>query len=75
MKVTAKMVVVYLDKKYNGDFAKMYWHISTKQPLDEKDLEKTLEGVNLDDYVTLVDDSYPENLKHVKRPPFVVKRA
>lgn len=72
--ITAKQLLVYLAIKYKGNWDDIYRHIRTKQPLDKEDMEKTLKNVDLNDYIALTDKDYPESLKGLEKPPFVVKR-
>lgn len=72
--ITAKELLVYLTIKYKGSWDAIYRHIKTKQPLDNEDLKKTLENVDLNGFIAMTDDDYPDSLKELEKPPFVVKR-
>ena len=64
-------VLVYLSIIYNGDWNKIYKAILEKQEIDKEKMELTLKDVK-DNYVTLLSPNYPEYLKHIYKPPFVL---
>ena len=64
-------VLVYLSVIYKGDWDKIYEAILNKQPIDKKDLEKILNTVT-DNYITLLNSNYPDSLKQIFKPPFVL---
>lgn len=72
--VNARDLLIYLHIKFDGDWNKTYSFIKTKQKLDKEDMKKTLEGVDMDKYITLHDDDYPERFKAEMKPPFVIER-
>ena len=64
-------ILVALSIKFNGDWDQIYTFISTKQQLDEDEAKKLLKNIN-SKAITLVDAEYPEYLKEIKKPPFVL---
>lgn len=72
--ITAKELLVYLTIKYKGNWDNIYRHIKTRQPLNEEELKKALENVDLNNFIAMTDEDYPESLKGLEKPPFVVKR-
>jgi len=65
-------ILIALYIKYKGDWDKIYQDICKKVYFDFKTY---LAGINLDDYITLLDPDYPEALKHTHKPPFVYERT
>lgn len=72
--ITAKELLVYLTIKYKGKWDDIFYHINTKQPLDREDMAKTLENVDLSNFITMTDDDYPESLKKLEKPPFAIEK-
>ena len=64
-------ILLYLSLKYSGDWNQIYSHISNKEPLDEAEANTILKDVH-SNYITLLDDNYPECLKQLETPPFVI---
>lgn len=78
MKIGEKMkqhdLLVYLTIKYDGDWDKIYNHIKNKVWLDKEDMRKTLAKVDLSDFVTLVDEDYPDKYKTLRKPYFAYRK-
>ena len=68
MENTARNLLIYLDKKNNGDWLKTYADIRDKV-LPEQDFTLDLGDTKV---VTIIDDDYPEELKKALQPPFVI---
>ena len=64
-------ILLYFSLKYNGDFNKIYKAIKEKE-LVSKNLLENIESKIKSKYVTLVDKEYPDCLKHIANPPFVL---
>ena len=67
-------LLVYLTIKYDGDWGKIYNHIKNKVWLDKEDMRKTLAKVDLSDFVTLVDEDYPDKYKTLRKPYFAYRK-
>lgn len=67
-------LLVYLTIKYDGDWDKIYNHIKNKVWLDKEDMRKTLAKVDLSDFVTLVDEDYPDKYKTLRKPYFAYRK-
>ncbi len=63
--------ILYFALKYNGNFEKIYNALRNKEPVDTELFEKLKSKLSCN-YVTLIDDNYPKELKHIKCPPFVL---
>lgn len=53
---------------------KIYNHIKNKVWLDKEDMRKTLSKVDLSDFVTLVDEDYPDKYKTLRKPYFSYRK-
>jgi DNA processing protein len=66
-----KDIIVYLAIKYQGDWNAIYQAIKNKELVDEVTVSETLNNCK-EKYVTIIDDNYPEKLKKIYKPPFVL---
>lgn len=66
--------LVYLTIKYDGDWDEIYNHIKNKVWLDKEDMRKMLAKVDLNDFVTLVDEDYPDKYKTLRKPYFAYRK-
>ena len=64
-------LVLYFSLKYDGDFGKIYQAILDKEPVDEM-LKNALKRKLNCQYTTLFSHDYPECLKQINNPPFVL---
>ena len=69
--MTTREIAIYFSLKYKGDWEKIFNAFSTKEEFDEKEAKKVLATLSTK-AITVFDDEYPENLKSVYRPPFVL---
>ncbi len=70
----ARDIVLTVWALCDGDWQRTFDYIRNKRPMSEELIEETLAGLDKDDYITIVDEDYPENLKKVSKPPFVIAR-
>lgn len=63
-------LLIYLTIKYDGNWDEIYDHIKKQGLLDKEDMRKTLAKVDLSDFVTLVDEDYPDKYKTLRKPYF-----
>lgn len=64
-------ILLYFSLKYQGDFDKIFRALEQKEKVDlnlKEQLFKTLKSR----YTTLISDDYPESLKQINCPPFVL---
>lgn len=64
-------LVLYFSLKYQGDFQKIYNALMNKERVDENlkcELMKQLQC----SYITIFSEGYPQRLKHIDCPPFVL---
>lgn len=66
-----KEILLYYSLKYKGDWKNIYNAISTKEEIDNEEMKLEINKCECN-YVTILDESYPEKLKNCNRPPFVL---
>lgn len=64
-------VLLYLSLKYNGNFKKIYDGLKNKELINGKLYAKLKKQLKYD-YITILDDDYPDSLKDINCPPFVL---
>ncbi len=67
----AREVLIYLSTIYKGDWNKIFEAIFTKKPIDEKEIKEVIKNQK-SKAVTCLDDDYPQQLKPIQKPPFVL---
>ena len=70
----AREILIAIWKKNNGDWDRIYKELREKKYVNEN-YDIYLEGVNASEYITLLDDDYPLDLKISYKPPFVLRRV
>lgn len=68
------LVLIYFAIKYKGYFKDIYNAIKKKEFIEIEELEKIQEKLNTEKIkaITIIDDDYPEPLKLINQPPFVL---
>jgi len=69
--LTGQDILLYFALKHLGDWDKIYASIKNKDRFDEEEfisLKTKLKSF----YITIIDDTYPEYLRHSFKPPFVI---
>ena len=64
-------IILYFSLKYEGDFMRIYNALVQKEQIDDE-LKKELKSKLKSKYITIFDDDYPESLKEINCPPFVL---
>lgn len=64
-------ILIYFAIKYNGEWQKIFDAIKNKESIDDEEILKQVEKVK-NQSITLIDEDYPERLKNVFKPPFVL---
>lgn len=64
-------ILLYFAIKYNGDWNKIYEAIKTKESVNDEDLKEVILN-NKEEYITIISDKYPDCLKSISKPPFVL---
>lgn len=64
-------ILLYFSLKYKGDFELIYKALERKEKVNEK-LQQELIATVKSKYVTMVSKDYPESLKYISCPPFVL---
>lgn len=65
----ARDIIIAIWKKYNGNWERIYQAIANKEEIDA---EEFLKDIDTNNYVTLLDDEYPQDIKQSYKPPFVL---
>ncbi len=71
MAIKARNLIAYLAVKYEQNWNDIYGAIKRKEDVNNEMIEGTLNSLK-GEYVTIIDANYPEELKHIFRPPFVI---
>lgn len=66
-----RKILAYLSIIYEGDWNKIYQSIIDKEQIDQNKMNIVLSELKVD-YITIIDNNYPESLKHIYKPPFVI---
>lgn len=69
--LTGRQIITFLAVKYHNDWMKIYTAIKNKELVDSSLVHETIAGLT-GDYVTIIDSNYPDSLKKIFKPPFVV---
>ncbi len=69
--MTARMLLLYLSHKYKGDWFAMMKAIKAKEPVDRREVEEFAQK-QMRPFLTLMDPEYPDALKSIDQPPFVL---
>jgi DNA processing protein len=64
-------ILLYFAIKYQGNFKDIYRAISEKEEFNKEELERYKANMKCS-YTTIISDDYPERLKHIACPPFVL---
>ena len=68
---TARQVLIYLSLKHQGEWEKIYEDIVQKVVYPSEEIEKVTGDLKINT-VTILDKEYPEPLKQINKPPFVL---
>lgn len=69
--MNTRELLLYLSLKFNGDWENIFDFIKKKCRVDKNEFENYVSGFS-GNYITLLDDEYPECLKVGRKPPFVL---
>lgn len=64
-------ILVYFAMKYNGDWDEIYSAINRKERVDKAEMNALIDTLDYN-YITLLDEYYPQQLKPTYKPPFVL---
>ena len=67
-----RTILIYFYHKYDGDQQLIRNAIEGHERVDSNELNKFKTQINENDYLTILDDNYPEALKRVFNPPIVL---
>ena len=66
-----RKILLYLSIKYNGNWDLIFESLNQKKKLNHQEVEHTYKSCK-NNFVTILDNNYPEKLKKIDRPPFVI---
>jgi DNA processing protein len=69
--IKGRDIIAFLAIKYHNNWTNIYMAIKNKELVDQTIIYETLSKVK-GDYVCIIDSNYPDSLKKVIMPPFVV---
>ena len=69
--IKGRDLLVYLSVKYKGNWDEMYQAIQQREKVSFEEVDEALKN-NKANYITCVDSEYPDCLKGVYHPPFVL---
>ena len=64
-------ILGYFAYKYNGECFKIIEAIANKEQVTKEQIQ-AFHNMRKYDFITVIDDNYPEMLKHVENPPIVM---
>lgn len=64
-------ILLYFSLKYKGQFDQIYQALERKERVDES-LKEELFATVKSSYTTIISDDYPQHLKYINCPPFVL---
>ncbi|MGL5617949.1 MAG: DNA-processing protein DprA [Metamycoplasmataceae bacterium] len=68
------LILIYFAFKYKGDFISIYNALKNKEIVDPFEIDELEKKINDGDInaITILDDEYPDHLKIIANPPFVL---
>ncbi|MGL5204832.1 MAG: DNA-processing protein DprA [Metamycoplasmataceae bacterium] len=68
------LILIYFALKYKGDFINIYNALKKKEIVDPFEIDELEKKINDGEIraITILDDEYPNNLKIIANPPFVL---
>ena len=69
--MNSKEVLGYLAIKHSGDWVKVYNSIKEKESISTAEVEQVISECK-NNFITILDEEYPEFLKNIYRPPLVL---
>lgn len=72
--LTMRGILAFFAKKYEGDWEEIFQAIQRKEKVDKESVETFEEYLQANgvEYVSMIDDNYPECLKRSYMPPFAL---
>ena len=68
------LILIYFSIKYKGDFISIYNALKNKEIVDPDEIDDLEYKINYENLkiITILDNEYPEQLKEIANPPFVL---
>lgn len=71
MNINARKLLLFLAIKFEGNYEKIISAVRAKEKLTSEELVE-YEKIEAGDYITILDDDYPEKFKNIYRPPLIL---
>lgn len=68
---TGNEILLYLSIKYQGNWDDIFTAIKNKESITKQDIIDAKNSISCN-YITLLDEKYPKQLKNIYKPPFVL---
>ncbi|CRX37294.1 / / DNA protecting protein DprA / 168017:168778 Forward [Candidatus Hepatoplasma crinochetorum] len=65
-------ILLYFSVKYNGNWDEIYSALKEKESINYSLYKQILNRYKNKNYITIIDNNYPKNLKKIAFPPFVI---
>lgn len=73
MSIVGRDLIAYLSIKYNGDWNSIYKAVKNKELVDADEVNNVVMNcLTKCNFVTIIDSGYPDSLKKIYKPPFVL---
>jgi DNA processing protein len=69
--IKGRDIIVHLAMKYAGDWNRIYEAIKAKEPATPEEIDASIAKMT-SEAITIIDDDYPQRLKRIYKPPFVL---
>lgn len=66
--------LIALNEKYKGNWKDIFTAISNREEISDDEFYDLMLNINLDKFITILDEDYPDWLKKFYHPPFVLYR-
>ncbi len=65
-------ILLYFSLKYHGSWEKIYSAILNKEEVNYEEARKVFESYKGSNFITILDENFPDYLKNINSPPFVL---
>lgn len=69
--MNGRLIILYFALKYEGNWEKIYNALFVKEKAEDEEIIKKVENFK-HNFITIIDEAYPDYLKHICRAPFIL---